>query len=104
MLDFICMCSAELFATDREQNIQNGNICLQRDLYSRHAIPEQVNQRFRPLSHDALMMIRGLMSYRIVGYKLIKPLRENTCQLIMFKCVFKMTVRLNGHFLYQCGY
>ena len=30
-------------------------------------------QRFRPLGHDGLTVICGLMSYRIVGYKLIKP-------------------------------
>ena len=46
-----------------------------------HAAPRQANQRFRPLGHDALMMISGLKSYRIVGYKLIKPLYDNTCQI-----------------------
>ena len=37
--------------------------------------------RLRPLGHDALMTIGGLMSYRIMGYKFIKPLRDNTCQI-----------------------
>ena len=36
---------------------------------------------FRPLGKDALMMISGLISYRIMGYKLIKPLHDNTCQI-----------------------
>ena len=39
-LDFICICSAELFGTEREQNIQNKNICLQR------------NSNPRPAFHD----------------------------------------------------
>ena len=56
--------------------IQNENICLQRDSNPRHATQLQENQRFRPLGHNALMTISGLMSYRIVGYKLIKRKRE----------------------------
>ena len=31
------------------------------------ATPRPVNQRFRPLDHDALMTLCGLMSYMIVG-------------------------------------
>ena len=27
------------------------------------------------------MMISGKTSYRIMGYKLIKPLRDNTCEI-----------------------
>ena len=37
--------------------------------------PRQVNQLFRPLCHDGLTMMSGLMSYGIVAYKLIKPLQ-----------------------------
>ena len=44
-------------------------IFLQPDSKPRHATRRQVNQRFRPLGHDALMMVVGLMSYTIVGYK-----------------------------------
>ena len=44
-------------------------------------IPRQVNQRSRPLVHVGLTMKYGLMSYRIMGYKLIKPLLDNTCQI-----------------------
>ena len=68
MLDFICMGFADLFGTGRERNILNQNICLQGDSNPRHATPRQVYQRFRPLDHDALMKISGLMSYKIVGY------------------------------------
>ena len=82
MLDFICMGFAKLFGTVRERKIQNENVWLQRDSNPRNATPRQVNQRFRPLGHDGLiMMIYSLMSYRIVGYKLIKPLRDNTCPI-----------------------
>ena len=81
MLDFICMGSADLFGTGKELKIQNENICFQRDSNPRNTTPRQVNQRFRPLGHDALMMISGLISCRIMGYKLIKPLRDNTCQI-----------------------
>ena len=81
MLDFICMGSADLFGTERKRKIKNENICLQRDSNPRHATPRQVNQRFRPLGHGALMMISSLISYRIMGYKLIKPLRDNRCQV-----------------------
>ena len=69
MLDFICMGSVDLFGTVKELKIQNENICLQRDSNPPHATPRQVNQRFRPLGRDALIMISGLMSYRIMGYK-----------------------------------
>ena len=73
MLDFICICSAKMFGTEREQKIQNENVWLQWDSNPRHTTPRQVNPRFRPLGHDALMMVCGLISYRIVGYKFIKP-------------------------------
>ena len=72
MLDFICMGSADLFGTGRERKIQYGNSCFQRDSNSRHATQRQVNQRFRPLGHDALMIISCLMFHRIMGYQLIK--------------------------------
>ena len=43
--------------------------------------PQQVNQRFRPFGDVGLTMICALMSCRIMGYKLIKPLCHNTCQI-----------------------
>ena len=71
MLDFICMVSAELFGTDRERQIQNENICFQRDSNPRHStLGESAPYTARP---RALMMICGLMSYRILGY-LIKTI------------------------------
>ena len=73
MLDFICMGSADLFGTGRERKIPNENVCLQRNSNPRHATPRQESERVRPLGHDTLMMISGLMSYRIMGYKFIKP-------------------------------
>ena len=39
------------------------------------------SQRLRPLGHEGLMVISGLMSNRIMGYNLKKLLRDNTCQL-----------------------
>ena len=48
MLDFIYMGSADLFG---KRNIQNENICFQRDSNQRHATPRQESQRFRPLGH-----------------------------------------------------
>ena len=81
MLDFICNGSVDLFGTERERKIQNENICLQRDWNPHHASPRQESQRLRPLGHEGLMLIGGLMSYRIMGYTLIKLLRDNTCQI-----------------------
>ena len=38
--------------------------------------------RLRPLGHESLIVISGLMSYMIIGYKFYKKLlRDNTCQL-----------------------
>ena len=34
-----------------------------------HASPRQESQRLRPLDHEGLMVISGLMSYRIMGFK-----------------------------------
>ena len=68
MLDFSCMGSADLLGTGKERKFKM-KICLQRDSNPRHATPRQVNQRLRWLGHDALIMISGLMSYRIMGYK-----------------------------------
>ena len=73
MLDFICIGSAELFGTGRERKYMS-----QAGFQLRPGTVRQGCQRFRPLGHDGLTVICGLMSYRIVGYKLIKPLRENT--------------------------
>ena len=80
--DFICNGSVDLYGIERERKIQNENICLQRDSNPHHASPRQESQRPRPLGHAGLMVISGLMSYRIMGYKLKKKLlRDNTCQL-----------------------
>ena len=81
MLDFICNGSVDLLGTEREGKIQNENICLQWDWKPHHASPRQESQRLRPLGHEGLMLIGGLMSYRIMEYKLIKLLRDNTCQI-----------------------
>ena len=76
MLDFICNGSVDLFGTGRERKIQNENICLQRDSNPHHASPRQESQRLRPLGHEGLMVISGLMSYRIIGYKKIVTLQH----------------------------
>ena len=92
MHDFICMGSTQLFGKGRERKIQNENRCLQRDLKPRPVTSRQVNQRFRPLGHDALMMICGLMSYRIVGYKLTKPLRGRVTTRVKLTMVTYMCI------------
>ena len=99
MLGFICMGFADLFGTERERKI-----CLQRDSNPLHATPRQVNQRIRPLGHDALMMSSGLMSYRIMGYKYQNHYVTTRVKLIMVTYVFELNVRLNLHFLFQCRF
>ena len=64
--------SVDLFGTGRERKIQNENICLQRDSNPHPASPRQEIQRLRPLGHEGLMVISGLMSNMIMGYKLKK--------------------------------
>ena len=50
------------------------------------------------------MVISGLMSYKIMGYKF----KKKTCyvttrvNVIMVTCVFELKVRLNFHFLSHC--
>ena len=57
-------------------------ICIQWDSNPCHSSPPQESQRLRPLGHEGLMVFSGLMSYRIMGYKLKKKLlHDNTCQL-----------------------
>ena len=86
MLDFICNCYVDLFGTGRE--------CLQRDSNPHHASPRQESQRLRPLDHAGLMVISGLMSYRIMGYKF----KNKNCyvttrvKLIIVTCVFELNV------------
>ena len=70
MLDFIC--SVDLFGAGRERESQNENICLQRDSNPHHASQRQESQRLRPLGHEGLMVISGLISYKIIGYKFLK--------------------------------
>ena len=74
MLDFICNGFVDLFGTGRERKIQNENICLQRDSNPHHANPRQESQRLRPLGHEGLMVISGLMFYRIMEYNKKKTL------------------------------
>ena len=99
MLDFICKGSTELFGTDWDWKIQNKNIYLQRELNPRLVKPRPVDQRFRPLDHDVLMMICFTG-----GIKLITPLRDNTCQndygymCIWTDCQTKSTFHLNVDF------
>ena len=81
MLNFICLLHSAVLNREGAKKINMKILCLQRDFNPRHATPRQVNQRFRPLGQDALMMISGLMSYKIVGYKLIKSLRDNGSQM-----------------------
>ena len=82
MLDFICMCSADLFGTGRERKVQNENIhvCLQRDSEPRHFTtgksPPQVNRPRRLTDDQWFNVLQDKM-----GFKLIKPLRDNTCQI-----------------------
>ena len=68
MLDFICNGSVDLFGTEREQKIQNENICLQGDSNQYHANPRQESQRLRSLGNESFIVISGKMSYRIMGY------------------------------------
>ena len=70
MLDIICNGSVDVFGTGGgERKNQNENICLQRDSNPHHASPRKESQRLRPLGHEGLMVISGLMSYMIMGYK-----------------------------------
>ena len=70
----ISLGSADLFGTGRERKIQNENIpgMSQQDSDPHHASPRQESQRIRPLGHEGLMVISGLMFYRIMGYKFLK--------------------------------
>ena len=103
MLDFICNGYDDLFGTGRERIIQNENISLQRDSNPHHASPRQESQRLRPLGHEGLMMISGLMSYRIIGYKFYRNCYVTTrVNSIMVTCVLELDVRLNFHFLHHC--
>ena len=46
------------------------------------------SQRLRPLGHEGLMVISGLMSYRIMGYNLKKNCYVTTrVNLIMVTCM-----------------
>ena len=83
---------------------ENENIYLQWDSNPLHVTPRQVNQRFRPPRHDALMKICGWMSYRIVGYKFIKPFRDNTCQIDCgYMCIWT-ECQTNSTFLISNSY
>ena len=81
-------------------------ICLQRDSNPHHASQRQESQRLRPLGHEGLMVISGLMSYRIMGYKSFKKNCYVTTHinLNMVTCVFELNVRLNFHFLSHCRF
>ena len=93
MFDLICNDSVDLFGTGRERKIQNENICLQRDSIPHHVSPRQESQRLRPLGHEGLMVISGLMSYKIIGYKFKKNCYVRTrVNLIMVTCVFELNI------------
>ena len=104
MLDIICMGCADLFGTGRERKIENENVCFQWDPNPRHATPRQLTQCFRPLGHSAVMKNSGLMSHRIMGYKLINHYVTTGVKLIMVTCVFELNVKQNLHFLSQCRF
>ena len=100
VLDFICNGTVDLFRTRRGRKIQNENICLQRDSNPHHASQLQESQRLWPLGCGGLMVMSGLMSYRIMGYSLKKNCNVKTrVNLIMVACVFELNVRLNFYFL-----
>ena len=73
--------SVKLFGKDRERNIQNENICLQQDSNPHHATPRLAYQHLVSLGQGALIIICGLMFYRILGYKLMNTLCDNMCQI-----------------------
>ena len=78
-------------------------ICLQRDSNPQHASPRQESQRLRPLGHEGLLVISGLMSYRITGYYFFyKCYVTPRVNLIMVTCAFDLNVRLNFLFLSHC--
>ena len=79
----ISFATAPLTCSERGGNEKfKIKICLQRDSNPYHTSPRKESQRLRPLGHKGLMVISGLMSYRIMGYKFFKKLlRVNTCQL-----------------------
>ena len=82
MLDFICRGSTELLGTGREEKNKNENICLQLDSNPRPVLLDrQVNQSSRPLDHDGLTTVHGLMSYWIMGNKLIPNSMEEPMQI-----------------------
>ena len=64
---FISFATAPLTCSERERSekIQNENIifilCLQRDSNQQHASPREEGQCLRPLGHEGLMVISGLM-------------------------------------------
>ena len=73
--------------------------------HTHHASPRQESQLLRPLSHEGLMVISGLMSYRIMGYKLKKNCYVTTrVNLILVTCVFELNVRLNFHHWSHCRF
>ena len=92
MLDFIC-CSEQAWIEKFKMKMYVSKW----DSNPGHAIPRQVTQRIWPLGHDALMIISGLMSYRITEYKFINYyVTVTTCvKLIMVTFVFELNVRIN---------
>ena len=54
---------------------------------------QSTTERHRPLGHEGLMLISGLMSYRIMRYKFKKNCYVTTrVNLIMVTCVFELNV------------
>ena len=72
-----------------------GVICLLWDSDPRPALRHRynVNQRFWPFGYEGLIINCGLMSFTIVGYKLINYHVTNRVKLIVVTCVFELTVR-----------
>ena len=78
MLNFICNVPVDLFGAGAIEKfimkiyVSSG--------IQPHTTPVR-DRKFSALDRSGLMLIGGLISYRITGYKLIKLLRDNTCQI-----------------------
>ena len=66
-------CSAFLYTTNcnpkRHQSVQISKSFGLQPVTTRQSTTGKLAQRLRPLGHEGLMVISGLMSYRIMGYK-----------------------------------
>ena len=90
MLDFICMGSADMFGTEREQKIKDQNTCLQWDSNPRHATPHH-DRKLSALDHSATALDDDLLFNVLQGnvIQMNKPLRDNTCQIdYCYMCIW----------------